>query len=522
MNKKFIFLTVRSKSLRLPYKCFLPVGGTEAILLLLSRLQSKKYKLIVLTTYDKSDDYLCKLLKKNNFFFYRGSVNNVYSRYIECAKKFNLKKNDIIVRLTADNLFLDRKFVVLLIKEFKKRKISFLRIDRKKSKLPYGLAAEVFTFDLINSFKPKNMNDAEHVTLQVKRNKKLCYNAVIKSPTNLYNKSCTLDTIDDYIKIYNIFSNIKDPTSISWEILCKKLKNSEKKYFKPQMPNTERIILGAAQFGFKYGINNNSKITQNEVEKILVFANKIGINKIDTSRNYLLSEKRIYKSIKKYKLSFKIFTKISSSKSFEDLKRQFAISMNTLKRIDYLLLHNLEDYFKYKKDLKEYFSALTRKRIIKKIGVSVNYPGELSQVINSKTFSFFQIPFNILDKRWDNFLTKKNMPLLIIRSIFLQGLFFANRKNISKKISPHIKNISEKLRYLAESLDRYDVKDLMLSYVMSKKNINQFVIGLDNEIQAKEFLFYLTRKKLTNSEIKLIDSHFRRINNKILSPVLWN
>jgi aryl-alcohol dehydrogenase-like predicted oxidoreductase len=288
------------------------------------------------------------------------------------------------------------------------------------------------------------------------------------------------------------------------------------------MPNTERIILGAAQFGFKYGINNNSKITQNEVEKILVFANKIGINKIDTSRNYLLSEKRIYKSIKKYKLSFKIFTKISSSKSFEDLKRQFAISMNTLKRIDYLLLHNLEDYFKYKKDLKEYFSALTRKRIIKKIGVSVNYPGELSQVINSKTFSFFQIPFNILDKRWDNFLTKKNMPLLIIRSIFLQGLFFANRKNISKKISPHIKNISEKLRYLAESLDRYDVKDLMLSYVMSKKNINQFVIGLDNEIQAKELLFYLTRKKLTNSEIKLIDSHFRRINNKILSPVLWN
>ena len=24
------------------------------------------------------------------------------------------------------------------------------------------------------------------------------------------------------------------------------------------------------------------------------------------------------------------------------------------------------------------------------------------------------------------------------------------------------------------------------------------------------------------AEIKLIDSHFRRINNKILSPVLWN
>ena len=61
MIKKIVFLEVRSKSLRLPYKCLLPVGGLETVLLLLNRIKSKKYQTIVVTTKDESDDYLCKL-----------------------------------------------------------------------------------------------------------------------------------------------------------------------------------------------------------------------------------------------------------------------------------------------------------------------------------------------------------------------------------------------------------------------------------------------------------------------------
>jgi len=521
MIKKIVFLEVRSKSLRLPYKCLLPVGGLETVLLLLNRIKSKKYQTIVVTTKDESDDYLCKLLKKKNFSFYRGSVNDVYRRYIDCAKNLKLNSKDIIVRTTGDNLFLNEKFILQIINEFNKTNKKFLQIDRMNSKLPYGMGAEVFTFNLIKLLKPTYKNDPEHVTLQIKRNKKLCHSAIIKSPKNLYNERCTLDTIDDYIKIFNIFKGIKNPATVSWEVLCKKLLNKKINKKKINLDNAKNIILGTAQLGFQYGINNKTDINQKEVNKILLFLNKIGVNKIDTSRNYLSSEKRIAKAIKLHKLDYYIFTKISSKKSFEDIKKQFVISKKILKKIDCILLHDPKNYFEYKKELDRFLRLMIKKKIIDKVGISLNFPDELIRLINNKIFSFYQIPLNILDKRWNLFLNKFTSSKLIIRSIFLQGIFFTNKRNIPKKLLPTVQSVTKKLKILVKRFERYDVRDLMLSYVLSNNNLNKIIIGIDDENQAKELLFYLTRKKLLKKEIKLVDDFFNNIKLQILSPALW-
>ena len=79
------------------------------------------------------------------------------------------------------------------------------------------------------------------------------------------------------------------------------------------MPDFSKIILGTAQFGLAYGINNaNGKIPENEIFKILDFAYQNKITILDTASSYGNSEKQIGKYLKKNpEKSFKIIIKIS-------------------------------------------------------------------------------------------------------------------------------------------------------------------------------------------------------------------
>ena len=85
-----------------------------------------------------------------------------------------------------------------------------------------------------------------------------------------------------------------------------------------------KISLGSANFGLNYGINNKKKIKFYEVEKILNFANKVKICKIDTAQSYGDSEKVIGKYIDKFKTKWNVTSKLKNlNLSLED---QFIIS----------------------------------------------------------------------------------------------------------------------------------------------------------------------------------------------------
>lgn len=54
---------------------------------------------------------------------------------------------------------------------------------------------------------------------------------------------------------------------------------------------TEKLVLGTAQFGLDYGINNNNgRITFNQAKEIIEFAHESGIHIIDTANLYGESE----------------------------------------------------------------------------------------------------------------------------------------------------------------------------------------------------------------------------------------
>ena len=73
--KSAIFITVRSKSTRLPNKCYMQIRNKPTIQYVIdSAKKSKLSDLIVLcTTKNEEDDHLCQLAKENDIEFFRGS-----------------------------------------------------------------------------------------------------------------------------------------------------------------------------------------------------------------------------------------------------------------------------------------------------------------------------------------------------------------------------------------------------------------------------------------------------------------
>ena len=73
---------------------------------------------------------------------------------------------------------------------------------------------------------------------------------------------------------------------------------------------SNKLIMGTAQFGMKYGINNKiGKIQKNEIYRILNFCKKNNINHFDTASSYGESEKILGIYLKKNDYNFKIITK---------------------------------------------------------------------------------------------------------------------------------------------------------------------------------------------------------------------
>lgn len=107
-------IQARMGSKRLPGKTLMEYKKISPLKVLLLRLKKIKEigKLIVVTTKNKKDKSIINLCRKLNVSYYKGSANNVLLRYYSAAKRYKSKE---IIRLTADNPFIDKKTLVKMI-----------------------------------------------------------------------------------------------------------------------------------------------------------------------------------------------------------------------------------------------------------------------------------------------------------------------------------------------------------------------------------------------------------------------
>ena len=214
--KPLVILQARQSSNRLPNKVLLPINKLSIIEIIYRRVKSNNFKTIVATSNDKTDDLLCSLLKSKNIPYFRGSLHNVKSRFLNICKKCSDKK--LVIRLTADNIFPDKYLIKEMSDFFIQNKKKYLYINHLIKKIPYGLCVELFNLGEIRKIKNNNKKDLEHVTWSIrKKNNEF----PIKSNLN-YNKKASIDTLYDYFLIKDFFEKKDIKTNIHWKLLIKK------------------------------------------------------------------------------------------------------------------------------------------------------------------------------------------------------------------------------------------------------------------------------------------------------------
>jgi len=166
-NKVVTIIQARMGSTRLPGKVLMEVDGVPLLEIMLSRVKKSKLidKIIIATSILSNDNQIEEFCQRNGYECFRGSENDVLTRYYECAKNYNA---DVIVRLTADCPLIDPKVIDELINYYTENRVDYAAntIPPETSKSPDGSDVEVFSFNALErAYKEvKDPEDREHVT----------------------------------------------------------------------------------------------------------------------------------------------------------------------------------------------------------------------------------------------------------------------------------------------------------------------------------------------------------------------
>lgn len=222
---KIIFQT-RLNSSRLPGKALLDVLGYPAIILAVKRAGICGRKVVVATSTDPTDDILCDVLARYDIEFIRGPLDDVMQRYVLAAE--GMADEDVIVRMTGDNLLTDGVFIEKYLQQFLKSGAEYMGSSGTDIDLPYGISAEVFYVGGLRKIASVDFSaySREHVTPPFFQNKVRIVperSAITTLKTGLKELRCTMDSFEDYIRVCRIFKGEKDLVHASWEDLCIKL-----------------------------------------------------------------------------------------------------------------------------------------------------------------------------------------------------------------------------------------------------------------------------------------------------------
>ena len=286
----------------------------------------------------------------------------------------------------------------------------------------------------------------------------------------------------------------------------------------------KQFILGSAQFGNKYGINNpNASKSKKKSLDIIKYAKSSGINTIDLADKYN-SYKNIFTNFKlqdwkiSMKISSNVIKKYFSKNKFEEFFFNMLNHLNKTK-IEYLLFHNSSDLLKKNgKKIFKYLLFLKKRGLIEKIGVSVYSPEELNKILKSFKIDVVQLPLNIFDQRFNQAKIVKKLKKKRIevhaRSIYLQGLLLSNKKELKKKFFRDNKLLNAWFDFVKRN--NINAVNECLNFVVKKKFVSKLVVGV-NELKHLKLI-----QKRNNSKLNVEDiDKFNNRDIKLIDPRKW-
>lgn len=216
-------IQARMGSTRLPGKVLKTIGDISLLELQIKRIQKSKNidSIIIATSTNINDDKIEQFCLEKEINFYRGSENDVLSRYYECAKHYKI---EIIVRLTGDCPLIDPSIIDKVIDSHIQEDVDYSSntVPPETSFWPDGSDVEVFSFKALEKAHKEatKYEDREHVTFFFWKNKSNDFKTFqLKNSFDWSNYRYTVDYKEDFrvieliyeeIIARNIFGNISE------------------------------------------------------------------------------------------------------------------------------------------------------------------------------------------------------------------------------------------------------------------------------------------------------------------------
>jgi len=546
--KVIIVIQARLSSTRLPGKALLHLAGRPTVLLCAQRAMNTGLSVLVATSDERVDDPIAQVLSRAGISVFRGSLQDVLSRFVSATE--GQSDDTLVVRLTADNVFPDGRFVEKIVSAFTASGLDYLGTDSPDDGLPYGMSAEVFTVSMLRRAERAagTAFDREHVTSWIRRNGRT---GVYKAPDLAATWSrgrCTLDNFDDYSRLNGVFAGIEDPVAMGWRDLVARLDSLAETGDEPRCPYRKTqddrlhsaLTLGTVQLGLPYGVANVSGMPGDDESRLLLQdAINAGISAFDTARAYGVAEKRLGALLSAgYRDRVRIVTKLDVLSDIPSDASQAWVrsavdasvyeSCNALKsdKLDTLLLHRWAHHDAWDGAVWERLLEMKREGLIRVVGVSVSDPEDAIAALNDADVGHLQCPVNILDWRWRSAVFQEAIerrPEVVVhaRSVLLQGLLNLEAAAWPRWPDFDAESLCDALDRSVADLGRLDRIDLCIAYVRALPWVTSLVIGMESSSQLRSNLRYMQGIPLDADQVNFVHDTLPRVSERILNPALW-
>jgi len=207
-GKVVIIIQARMGSTRLPGKVLMTVFNNPLLGYLIERLSRVKLadEMVIATTKNSQDDAIEEFCISNKINCYRGSEDNVLSRYYDASIKF---KANYIVRVCSDSPLVDPLILDKMIESFFNRKCDYLSNTINQT-YPLGMNIEIFSQKALKrTYINHSKNyEREHVTPYIYTHPKLfdiCQEHLNKDYSFL---RLTVDENEDFILVKKIIERL--------------------------------------------------------------------------------------------------------------------------------------------------------------------------------------------------------------------------------------------------------------------------------------------------------------------------
>ncbi|NLX06410.1 MAG: NTP transferase domain-containing protein [Phycisphaerae bacterium] len=213
---KVLIAQARFGSSRLPGKVLYPIAGRPMLAHVIDRLRAVRRAdlVVVATSYNPVDDIVADWAKVLETQVFRGSEEDVLSRYVAASKHY---KADLVVRVCCDAPLIDPVVIDRAIEQYLEHRDSVDYVSNMMTRtFPRGQSVEVIRPLVLEELdiRAADPHQREHVTPYLLENPTHFRVSEYLNSIDLSGMNWTVDTRDDLLFVREVYNRLYKPGKI--------------------------------------------------------------------------------------------------------------------------------------------------------------------------------------------------------------------------------------------------------------------------------------------------------------------